>query len=261
VPRRVAARPDPLPHDPQTLRTLADQAFSRAAGAPLVAGNATRVLRDATENYPAWEEAIRAAQHRIHVEMYIVHRDAAGRRFVELLAAKAREGVDVRFIYDWFGCGTGPIRGLFRPLIEAGGAVRPFNPPTFSSAFGWLRRDHRKLLTMDGRVAYISGLCIGEMWRGSTKNGLDPWRDTGIEILGPAVAHADAAFAESWRLAGGNASDCPPLPESPPAGPVNLRLIPTEPFTANLFRLDLLVATLARRSLWITDAYFLAGPH
>jgi len=70
---------------------MANQAFSRAAGAPLVSGNAVRVLRDAAENYPVWEEAIRRARHTVHLEMYIVHRDAVGRRFVDLLAAKARE--------------------------------------------------------------------------------------------------------------------------------------------------------------------------
>ena len=64
------------------MRALADQAFSRAAGAPLIAGNHVQVLRDATENYPAWEQAIAAARHTIHIEMYIIHRDAVGRRLV-----------------------------------------------------------------------------------------------------------------------------------------------------------------------------------
>jgi phosphatidylserine/phosphatidylglycerophosphate/cardiolipin synthase-like enzyme len=260
---RVPAHPAALPHDPATLRTLAGQVFSRTAGAPLVGGNATRILRDATENYPAWTAAMAAARRAIHIEMYIFHRDAVGRRFVDLLTEKAREGVAVRVVYDWFGCGLSPALGLFRPLIAAGGEVRPFNPPSLSNALGWIRRDHRKLIVVDGQTAYVSGLCIGQMWEGRPELHQEPWRDTGIEIIGPAVDHAEASFAESWRLAGGADYPSPRTDgPSPPAGSVNLRLIPTEPFTANMLRMDLLVTSIARQSLWITDAYFIGtGPY
>jgi cardiolipin synthase len=262
VPLRIPARRS-VPVDIGSLRTAADQTFSRTAGAPLVAGNAVRVLRDAAENYPAWEAAIDAAVSAIHIEMYIFHHDAVGRRFVERLSAKAREGVRVRVIYDWFGCGLSPLRGIFTPLIAAGGDVRAFNPPGLSSALGWLRRNHRKLITVDGRVAFVSGLCIGQAWEGEPKKRRQPWRDTGLEIIGPAVSHAEAAFADSWFLVGGDALPPPTHPsEIPPAGDVNLRLIPTEPFTANMLRVDLLVGTVARKSLWLTDAYFIgSGPY
>jgi len=260
----MAARPPALPRDLHTLRTLANQAFSRTAGAPLVAGNAVRLLRDATENYPAWEAAIRRARRTIHVEMYIVHRDAVGRRFVDLLARRARDGVKVRLIYDWFGCGFGPVLGLFRRLVEAGGEVQPFNPPSLTAALGWLRRNHRKLITVDAEVAFVSGLCLGQMWEGRPERRQEPWRDTGIEIIGPAVAQAEDAFAESWRLAGGERAESIGVDPAAvrPAGSVDLRLITTEPFIGNLLRLDLLAATLARRTLWITDAYFIGtGPY
>lgn len=250
--------------DLSPLRAAADRAFSRAGGAPLVSGNAVRVLIDAAENYPAWEAAIRSATSTIHVEMYIIHRDDAGRRFVALLAERARAGVTVRLLYDWFGCGTGPLFGLFRPLIRAGAHVRVFNPPHIATALGWVRRDHRKLISIDGRVAYVSGLCVGQMWVGIPEKHRDPWRDTGVEIIGPAAAHAEKAFADSWRLAGGPeipAGSVPDEIEIEPAGNVNLRLITTEPFTAAMLRVDMLVTALARKSLWITDAYFLGhGP-
>jgi cardiolipin synthase len=90
-----------------TLRALADQVFSRAAGAELVGGNAVRVLRDAAENYPAWERAIESATRTIHLELYFIHHDTTGRRFIDLLARSARAGVRVRVVYDWFGCGLG----------------------------------------------------------------------------------------------------------------------------------------------------------
>ena len=253
-----------LARDRAALRTLADQAFSRTAGAPLVGGNHVRVLRDAVENYPAWEQAIASAERTVHIEMYIFHRDHVGRRFVDLLAQKARDGVKVRVLYDWFGCGLGPALGLFRPIVKAGGEVRAFNPPQFTPSLGWTRRNHRKLLTIDSRVAFVSGLCIGAAWVGDPKKGRDPWRDTGIEIIGPAVAQTERAFAETWRFAGG-AIDVDALPtedEIPEAGPVSLRTISTEPFAASMLRIDLLVAAMARRLLWITDAYFIGhGPY
>ncbi len=259
----VLAPASALPVHLAGLRTLAEQTLSRTAGAPLVGGNAVRVLRDAAENYPAWEAAMHAARRTIHVEMYIFHFDAVGRRFVDLLAQKAREGVTVRVAYDWFGCGLSPIRGLFRPLIDAGGQVRAFNPPSIKTALGWVRRNHRKLITIDGHTAFVSGLCIGQMWEGVPARKLQPWRDTGIEIVGPAVDEAEASFAESWALTGGVAADVlNGATPNPTAGSVNLRLISTEPFTGNLLRLDLLVASVARRSLWITDAYFIGtGPY
>jgi cardiolipin synthase len=241
------------------IRRLADQAFSRTAGAPLVGGNAVRVLRDAAENYPAWEAAIREARTVIHLEMYIIHLDRVGRRFMDLLAAKAREGVQVRIIYDWFGCGLAPLRGLFTPVTLAGGEVRVFNPPTIKAMFGWVRRNHRKLLIVDDDVAFIGGLCIGERWEGIPRKQLDPWRDTAVEIRGPAVAHAHEAFAESWHAAGGTLEYRPA--DIPDAGDVNLRIIATEPFTASMFRMDLFVTAVARKRLWIADAYFMGhGP-
>ena len=78
-------------------RTLADQTFARAAGAPFVPGNAIRILKDGKENYPAWLEAIASAKNTIHFETYIIHRDEIGLQFAEALAEKARQGVRVRF--------------------------------------------------------------------------------------------------------------------------------------------------------------------
>ena len=246
--------------DVASLRVMADQAFSRAAGASLVGGNHVKVLRDAAENYPAWEHAIATASRSIHVEMYTIHLDKVGRRFIGLLADRARAGIKVRVIYDWFGCGIGPILGLFTPLVRAGGEVRAFNPPQLSTALGWTRRDHRKLITVDGRVGYVGGLCVGKSWVGRPEKGIEPWRDTGIEVKGPAVSHLERSFADMWELAGADASSIHVEP-TPPAGGVHLRVIPTEPFSAALLRTDLLVTTLARRTLWIADAYFIGhGP-
>ncbi len=159
-----ASRPQGAKLIPQ-LRVLADQAFSRAAGAPLIPGNKVHVLRDATENYPAWLEAIRSARSRIHFESYIIHSDAVGQQFAEALAAKAREGVRVRLIYDWLGALGAASYRFWKPLRHAGVEVRCFNPPRIDSPFGWLSRDHRKMLSVDSRIAFVTGLCVGNYLR------------------------------------------------------------------------------------------------
>ena len=241
-------------------RVVADQALSRAAGAPLVSGNAVRLLRDAAENYPAWLDAIAAAERFIHFEIYMLYDDAAGRRFSDALIARAQAGVNVRLIYDWLGALNAAGRRFWNRLRAGGVDVRAFNPPRVTRPLAWLVRDHRKALVCDGRVAFISGLCVGENWEG--RNDAEPWRDTGVEIRGPAVADVMAEFAEVWDAIG------TPLPPeetaafagAEPVGTVALRVIGTRPAGAGMLRLDSLIAGLARKRLWITDAYFVGVP-
>lgn len=247
---------------PSSVRLLADQAFSRAAGAPLVQGNAVRILKDARENYPAWLDAIAGAERWIHFESYIIHGDAIGRRFADALAERARDGVRVRVLYDWAGGLWTGSRPLWRLLRQAGAEVRVFNPPRLDRPLTWMARDHRKMLAVDGEVGFVAGLCVGQAWEGDPEGGVEPWRDTGVAIRGPAVADVEEAFAEVWAATGD------PLPADErvtadslaPAGDVALRVIDTMPATAGMMRLDQLVAALARRTLWISDAYFVGTP-
>lgn len=243
-------------------RELADQAFSRAAGASLVPDNGVRLLKDADETYPAWLEAIDSARRTIHFESYIIHDDDAGRRFGEALAAKARQGVRVRLIYDWMGALGKTSRRYWRSLRNAGVEVRCFNPPRIDSPLGWLCRDHRKSIVIDGQTGFVTGLCVGQMWLGDARRGLAPWRDTGVEVRGPAVADLEHAFARAWAAAG---SERPPdrAPDRDaiaPAGDIALRVVATEPAASGLYRLDQLIAAIARKSVWIADAYFAATP-
>ena len=240
------------------VRFLAEQAFSRTAGAPLICGNRVRLLKDAAENYPAWLEALRSAQKTIHFESYIIHEDDIGWQFAEVLANKAREGVSVRILHDWVGALGKTSRRFWRKLKEAGAEVRSFNPPRLDSPLNWVTRDHRKMIGVDGRIAFVTGLCVGQMWVGYPDRKIAPWRDTGIEIHGPAVADIEGAFADMWTITGN------PLPADevfkgasiPTAGDAALRVIATIPNMAGLYRLDQLIAAIARRSLWLTDAYF-----
>ncbi|WP_329740579.1 phospholipase D-like domain-containing protein [Dyella sp. A6] len=250
-----------MPASPLTaaspFRLLAEQALSRAAGAPLIDGNAVELLIDAEAHYAAWLAAIRSARHRVLLENYIIRNDEIGRAFRDALTERARDGVAVAVICDWMG-GLGQANAAFwRPLRAAGGEVRIFNPPQLGRPFGWISRDHRKTLVVDGRHGFLSGVCISAKWLGAPKRGVPPWRDTGVAIHGPAVAELEAAFADSWAATG------PALPDRlrghPPleaAGDVSLRLIATQPATAGMYRLDQMIAAMARRSLWLTDAYF-----
>jgi cardiolipin synthase A/B len=240
------------------VRALADQAFSRAAGAPLVEGNQIRLLKDAGENYPAWLSAIAAARRHVHFECYIFYDDDAGATFAEALLRKAQEGVPVRLIYDWMG-GFGKTPRKFWNRLRAGGVeVRCFNPPRLDSPLGWLSRDHRKMVAIDGQVGFITGLCVGNRWEGVPEKRIPPWRDTGIEVRGPSVADIEGAFAQIWAMLG------EPLPETEraeredlaTAGETALRVVATVPATAGMFRLDQLIAALARNRLWLTDAYY-----
>ncbi len=238
------------------LREIADQAFTRAAGAPLIGDNSVRLLKDAGQNYPAWLEAIRNARRHIHFESYIIHEDDTGREFAEALIAKAREGVAVRLIYDWMGAFGKASRRFWKDLRAGGVEVRCYNPPRLESPFGWLSRDHRKMIAIDGLVGFITGLCVGRMWAGNPARGLDPWRDTGVEIRGPAVVEIERAFARMWALMGDPIPPGEPLPEPEAAGGTFVRIVAGEPATAGTLRLDQLVAALARKRLWLTDAYY-----
>jgi cardiolipin synthase A/B len=197
----------------------------------------------------------------VHLEAYIFADDAVGNRFADALIASARRGVRVRVLHDWFGDRGEAGRRFWRHLESAGIEVRTFNPFRFDAPLAWLRRDHRKSLVVDGRVGFVTGLCLAARWAGAPERGVPPWRDTGVEIEGPAVGGLAAAFSAVWAEAGPPllSEDLPIAADAAPVGQVALRVVATEPATAGLYRLDQLVATLARRRLWITDPLLESG--
>ena len=237
------------------LRLLAEQALSRAAGAPLLGGNALELLIDAAAHFDAWLQAIRGAQQRVLLENYIFRDDEIGRMFRDALTERARAGVMVLVVADWLGCLGQSRRAFWAPLRAAGGQVRVFNPPKLGEPFGWMSRDHRKLLVVDGTYGSLSGVCISAKWLGSPQRGIPPWRDTGVGLRGPAVAELEGAFVQSWNAAGAPLDAFAPNPTGP-AGSVALRVIATQPASGSVYRLDQLIASMARTTLWLSDAYF-----
>ena len=257
--------PKPTASDPSgtiiQARSLAEHAFSRAAGVPLVGGNALRLLLDGVENYAAWRDAIRSAQHSIYFENYIIRADATGRSFRDELASRAAAGVKVRVLLDWFGSLTTPRR-FWEPLVKAGGCISYFNPLGLRGDLSWLSRDHRKSLIVDGRIGFISGVCVSDLWLGDPARRIEPYRDTGVEIRGPAVADLIRAFAHIWAQNGRAISkeELAAIPNPVHEGDIAVRVVATTPNVSALYRLDLLIASLAQRRLWITDAYFAGTP-
>jgi cardiolipin synthase A/B len=244
------------------LRSLADQAFSRSAGAPLIAGNRVRLLRDAAENYPAWLEAMGRAQTHVHFENYILADDHIGGRFADVMIERAKAGVRVRVIYDWMGVFRKSSHAYWARLRAGGVEVRCYNPPRLESPLGWVSRDHRKLVVVDGRVGFVSGLCVADTWVGDPEKNIEAWRDTGVEVRGPAVADLEQSFARVWGMMGEPIPEAslPRADEIPYEGDVNVRVVASEPATAGTFRLDQLVVAFARKRVWLTDAYYLGAP-
>ena len=212
---------------------LLDQAFSRAAGAHRIGGNRVCLLRDAAENYPAWldgdrgRRAIRPLRELHHPGRRL------GRQFAEALTAKARGGrrgppalrLDGRVWQD-----AGPV--LDRRCAAAGVEVRCFNPPRLASPLGWVHRDHRKSLVVDGTVGFVTGLCVADAWVGDAARGIAPWRDTGHR--GPRARRSRKSRGRSRGCGPSPARRClttrRPVRELPvPAGDVAMRIVATEP--------------------------------
>jgi cardiolipin synthase len=241
------------------LEALSAHAFCRVADAQQSAGNRVRLLRDGPETFPAWLEAIGRARRHVHLENYIIQEDATGQSFADALIAAAKRGVACQVLYDWLGCLTRTKPRFWTALREAGVQVRGYNPPGLDNPFRWISRDHRKVLCVDGDIAFTGGLCIGHDWVGDPAAKIPPWRDTAIQIAGPAVAHIEAAFADSWEAAGAK----PPRGEDLPAAPegeggVEISVIAGKPNSMRLYRLEQLVAEIVQESLWLTDGYFVA---
>lgn len=243
-------------------REFIDDTFERVTRAELIWGNDVRLLLNATENYPAWLKAIEEASDRIFFESYIIHEDDQGRLFADALIRKANEGVEVKIIYDWLGGFGKTSRSFWRRLRHSGVDVRVYNPPKLFDPFRFFNRDHRKVLVVDGKVAFVTGLCVGQDWVGYPERGIPGWRDTGVMITGPAVADVEASFAHVWSMVGvplhrSRLIDRKDLPET---GSVALRVVQSVPGAAHIYRLDQLLATVARETMWFTDAYFIGLP-
>jgi cardiolipin synthase len=235
--------------------------LGRVSDAPLRDGNSIALLKNGPDTYDDWLAAIASAQRWIHLDNYIIANDEVGNRFADALCAKAKEGVRVRVLHDWFGCMDVP-RSFWRGMREAGVEVKAVNPPASGPPLGAIRRDHRKLLAVDGEYASTGGVCIAEGWLvTSPETGL-PYRDTAVSVRGPVVADINRAFTSLWGelVAKLPEEERPDPGDIQAAGETPARLVVQEPRRLRTLRmLELLTAGVQER-LWVTDPYFLSLP-
>ncbi len=161
-------------------------------------GNDCRLLRDGIEAYPAMIDAIRAARRTVRLETYMFVDDVVGELFGRALAEAAARGVQVKVLYDALGS-WGSKASFFAGLRAQGVDIQPFKPLSLSTGlFGLIRRDHRKILIVDGLVAFTGGVNISAKWAPAGQG--EGWRDDVLRIEGPAVQQLERCFVASWRL-------------------------------------------------------------
>ncbi|MGB1874249.1 MAG: phospholipase D-like domain-containing protein [Akkermansiaceae bacterium] len=162
------------------------------------AGNKVRIHFDGDSAYQSMLEAIASAQHSIHVEMYMFLSDTTGKNFAEALNQKAREGIAVRVIYDSIGSSAANPMQWAR-MRDAGVEVIEYRPvQPWRKRSGIFGRNHRKNLIVDGRVGFTGGMNIGDPWSYQQYEE-DAWRDTQIQLTGPAAHDLDLLFLDSWE--------------------------------------------------------------
>ncbi len=198
-----------IAQDQETLRvrtSLAaeDEQFprylSRLLGHPLSAGDSYEVLTDGDRAFPAMLAVIAGARHRISFEGYIFDSGDVGRQFADAFAAAARRGVEVRLVLDSVGAAIDPEH--LEQLEKAGCQIGWFNPVRSLGLEEVNYRTHRKALIVDGDIAFIGGIGIADQWATGTPDN-PKWRDTNVEVRGPAAINIEAAFHENWIETGG----------------------------------------------------------
>jgi cardiolipin synthase len=243
-------------------RPAAVRAMLESRTLRFTAGNRVHAFDNGVEGLDAMLAAIRSATRQVHLESYIFRSDRTGRRFLSALAERAADGSDVRLLYDALGS-RGLDRGALEPLRQAGGHVVAFNPPArWLPRFAPRRRDHRKILVVDGRLAFVGGLNVGDEY--AARVGGEPdWRDAHLQVEGPAVRELHAVFLESWFRAdaGDLAWDSVLGSEPPAAGNTRTAVLADGPVYRRRRMRDLLVSALdeARERVLLASPYFAPG--
>lgn len=244
------------------------------ANSPLVLGNKLVLLQDGPATYQAMFAAIRKAKDHINLETYIIEDDEIGRQFADLLLKKQAKGVQVNLIYDSVGSRSTP-KEFFKRLADGGIQVLEFNPinPLAGNKKEWLlnNRDHRKLLVVDGRIAFLGGINISESYSSNPstpsakkKEGIATgWRDTHLQIEGPVVAEFQKLFLDTWaKQKGQPLAQKNYFPKLRAQGDGIVRAIGSAAADSqSVIYLTLLSAIAnAQQRVYLTNAYFVPDP-
>ena len=235
---------------------------------PLTKGNKVTLLADGQATYAAMFKAIQNAKDHINLESYIIEDDETGRKFADLLLQKQAEGVQVNLIYDSVGSMNTPA-SFFQRLRDGGIQVvgfNPINPLKAREEWGLTHRDHRKILIVDGKVAIIGGINISKVYSSSPfkrkQNEKAPihWRDTDIQIEGPAVAEFQKLFLDTWlKQKGPKLSERNYFPDLKEEGNALVRVVGSTPGETNRIPFIVYVSaiTFAEHSIHMTNSYFI----
>ena len=245
----------------ERLYALDDPRFAHELGVllgpPFLAGNRYRVLRNGDEIFPPMLASIRGARTSINFETYIYWSGDIGREFAQALAERARNGVKVQVLLDWVGSAK-MDDSLIASMEAAGVHLRKFHPPHWSHLGRLNNRTHRKLLVVDGRVAFTGGVGVAPQWTGAAQDP-DHWRDTHFEVEGPVVAQMQAVFLENWIKVTGDVLHGPDFfPALEPAGRGQAQMFSSSPSggSESMQLMYLFAITAASRSIDLSAAYF-----
>lgn len=244
---------------------------------PLFRGNAAEILVDGPRTHQAMFAAMAGAKDHINLQTYILEAGEVGERLAEILGRKAAQGVRVNVIYDSVGSITTP-REYFEALRAQGVAVCEFNPVNpLRARLGWRvnNRDHRKILVVDGRVAFTGGVNISSTYSSGSRADRAPrnvkageestrgWRDTQVRVEGPAVARFQRLFLDAWAQ-----QDCGPLvaarydPPDEKRGALDMRVLSSDPDSDRSEMYGALLKAIggAKERVWLTIGYFVPDP-
>ncbi|MFC5701801.1 cardiolipin synthase [Cohnella faecalis] len=255
----LLTRPSQLPDEKLSENGRLFRMLVKGGEFPITGANRTRLFNNGHDTYDAMLEAIRSAKHHIHMSSYIVRDDHMGRLFRDTLADKARQGVEVRFLFD--GLGSYKLKAAyFKPLLEAGGRFACFFPIRISFLKKRLNyRNHRKILVVDGLKGFVGGINLGDEYVGKDRR-LGYWRDTHLEIEGDAVYGLQEVFLKDWELATKERPSHPDyFPDHACEGREPVQIVSGGPNRRGDAIHDAVYALIssARERIWITTPYFI----
>ena len=248
----------PIPH----LYGVRDSQFSRTMGTLLgtgiLEGNQVDVLLNGDEIFPAMLHAIRSAKTTITFETFIYWSGSIGSEFTNALAERARAGVKVHVLLDWFGS-TKMDASQLALMEQAGVQVRKYHKPRWYQLGRLNNRTHRKLLVVDGQTGFTGGVGIADQWTGHAQDS-EHWRDSHYRVQGPVVGQMQAAFMDNWIKVSGDVHHGPEyFPPLQPVGAGKAHVFSSSPSggSESMRLMYLLAITAAGRSIHLSSPYFI----
>ncbi len=245
----------------ERLYGLDDARFTHELGVLLgpafLSGNRHTALRNGDEIFPVMLAAIRSARTTINFERYIYWSGDIGRAFADALAERARNGVKTHVLLDWVGSAK-VDDDLVQEMVAAGVQIRKFHPPHWSQLGRMNNRTHRKLLVIDGQLAFTGGVGIAPQWTGQAQDP-DHWRDTHFQVEGPVVAQMQSVFLDNWIKVTGEVLHGPDyFPKIEPAGSALAQMFSSSPSggSESMQLMYLLAITAASRTIDLSASYF-----